>query len=259
MDFDTIDKNMRRFEQSLDRVIKQDIFLVARLDGHGFTKLTKCEWNLEKPFDPRFHDAMMHTMRKLMIDSGFHMVYGYTQSDEISLLFHIDDRTFAHKERKLLSLLASEASVAFSMYVGHAAVFDCRLVPLPGLENVVDYFRWRQEDAHRNSLDSHCYWMLRKQGLSAFEAQKRISGISMSDKNKLLFSNGINYNVLPSWQRLGIGAYFTEVKKEGYNPKTQMATQAVRRELSFINDLPSGSEYDELLHQVCCCLLPPAL
>ena len=147
MDFDTLDKQMRRFEQSLDRTMLEGIHVVARLDGHGFTRLTKKEWDLEKPFDIRFRDAMIETTKHLM-DCGFRIVYGYTQSDEISLLFHLQDDTFGRKERKLISILAAEASVAFSMRTSKSAVFDCRLVPLPTAENVVDYFRWRQEDAH---------------------------------------------------------------------------------------------------------------
>ena len=87
MDFETLDKQMRRFEQSLDMTMLEGIYVVARLDGHGFTRLTKKEWDLEKPFDIRFRDAMIETMRHLM-DCGFRMIYGYTQSDEMSLLFH---------------------------------------------------------------------------------------------------------------------------------------------------------------------------
>jgi len=58
MDFNTLDKQMRRFEQSMDRTLLEGIYVVARLDGHGFTRLTKKEWNLEKPFDIRFRDAL---------------------------------------------------------------------------------------------------------------------------------------------------------------------------------------------------------
>ena len=32
---------------------------------------------------------------------GFNILYGFTQSDEISLLLHPDDDTFARKTRKL--------------------------------------------------------------------------------------------------------------------------------------------------------------
>ena len=30
--------------------------------------------------------------------------------------------------------------------------------------------------------------------------------------------NGINYNDLPVWQKRGIGVYYQDVSKEGYNP-----------------------------------------
>ena len=249
MDFDTLDRQMRRFEQSLDRTMLEGIYVVARLDGHGFTRLTKKEWNLEKPFDITFRDAMTATTRHLM-DCGFRMIYGYTQSDEISLLFHLKDDTFGRKERKLLSILAAEASVTFSMHTGRAAAFDNRLVPLPTIENVVDYFRWRQEDAHRNSLNSHCYWTLRKEGVSADEAQKRMSGISNSEKNELLFQRGINYNNLPPWQKRGVGIYYRDEQRQGYNPMTQETTVCTRRTLHIDMELPTGQEYSRLISSI---------
>lgn len=249
MDFDTLDKQMRSFEQSLDRTMLEGIYVVARLDGHGFTRLTKKEWDLEKPFDIRFRDAMVATLRHLM-DCGFRIIYGYTQSDEISLLFHIDDTTFGRKERKLLSILAAEASVAFSMETGKAAVFDCRLIPLPNAGYVVDYFRWRQEDSHRNSLNAHCYWLLRKKGVSAGDVQKQIDGLSNAGKNELLFSRAINYNNLPLWQRRGVGMYFKEVEKKGYNPVTKEHTTCIRRSLYLEEELPIGEPYAELINTI---------
>ena len=246
MDFDTLDKQMRRFEQSLDRTMLEGIHVVVRLDGHGFTRLTKKEWDLEKPFDIPFRDAMIETTKHLM-DCGFRIVYGYTQSDEISLLFHLQDDTFGRKERKLISILAAEASVAFSMRTSKSAVFDCRLVPLPTAENVVDYFRWRQEDAHRNSLNSYCYWTLRKEGISASETQKRISRISNSEKNEILFERGINYNNLPLWQKRGVGIFFRDEQRHGYNPKTKEAITFNRKTLHLEMELPIGQEYSKMI------------
>jgi tRNA(His) 5'-end guanylyltransferase len=249
MDFITLDKQMRRFEQSMDRPLLDGIYVVARLDGHGFTRLTKEEWNLEKPFDIRFRDAMIETTKHLM-DCGFRIIYGYTQSDEISLLFHLRDETFGRKERKLLSILAAEAAVTFSIHTGKAAVFDNRLIPLPTADNVVDYFRWRQEDAHRNSLNSHCYWALRKEGMSATNAQKRMSGISNGQKNEILFERGINYNDLPLWQKRGIGMYFRDEQRQGFNPVTYETTSCVRRALHIEMELPIGQEYSRLITNI---------
>lgn len=110
-------------------------------------------------------------------------------------------------------------------------MFDCRLIPLPSNQHVVDYFRWRQEDAHRNSLNSYCYWLLRADGLSAVAAQERISEISNAQKNEILFNHGINYNNLPAWQKRGIGIYYTDVEKEGYNPITGKTTSCLRHTL----------------------------
>lgn len=249
MDFNTLDKQMRRFEQSMDRPLLEGINVVARLDGHGFTRLTKKKWDLEKPFDIRFRDAMIETTKHLM-DCGFRIIYGYTQSDEISLLFHLRDESFGRKERKLLSILAAEASVTFSMQVGRAAVFDNRLIPLPSADNVVDYFRWRQEDAHRNSLNSHCYWILRKEGVSAANAQKRMSGITNGQKNEILFERGINYNDLPLWQKRGIGMYFRDEQRQGFNPITQETTSCVRHALHVEMELPIGQEYSQLINKI---------
>ena len=78
---------MRRFEESLDQIILSELYLAVRLDGRNFTRLTKEICKIEAPFDEKFRDAMVETVKHLM-DCGFRIVYGYTQSDEISLLFH---------------------------------------------------------------------------------------------------------------------------------------------------------------------------
>lgn len=213
MNFDELDEKLRRFEQSLDQVIWQELYLVARVDGRGFTRLTKETCQFEAPFDIRFRDAMVGTAKHLM-ECGFRIVYAFTESDEISLLFHPKDNTFGRKTRKINSILAGEASAYLSMELGVMACFDSRVVPLPNLECVGDYFAWRQEDAHRNSLNAHCYWKLRQKGISAQEATKQIEGKSVAWKNELLFSEGINYNELPNWQKRGIGIYYTTYEKK---------------------------------------------
>ena len=140
--------------------------------------------------------------------------------------------------------------MAFSMYTGRAAIFDNRLVPLPTVNDVVDYFRWRQEDAHRNSLNSYCYWTLRKEGVSAGDVQKMMSGISNNEKNEILFARGINYDDLPLWQKRGVGMYFRDEQKQGYNPVTRKTTSYTRRSLHLEKELPIGSEYSALIEAI---------
>lgn len=248
MVFDELDKKMRVYEQSLDQVILPELYMAARLDGRGFTRLTKEICQFEAPFDIRFRDLMIHTTKALM-DCGFRIVYGFTESDEISLLFAPDDNTFGRKVRKINSTLAGEASAAFSLELGRCATFDCRVIPLPMAERVVDYFRWRQEDAHRNSLNGHCYWMLRKEGMSVQAATRELEGKSVSYKNELLFSRGINYDQLPSWQKRGIGLWKEEYEKEGFDPISGTTVRAVRNRIAVCEELPLGEEYAALIRR----------
>ena len=82
--------------------------------GRGFTRLTKDVCQFEAPFDQRFRDLMVATTTHLMT-CGFRVIYGYTQSDEISLLLHRDTEVFNRKLRKYDSILAGEASAKFSV------------------------------------------------------------------------------------------------------------------------------------------------
>ena len=204
MKFDDLDRLMRPYETAYDFCVPMGNHIVVRLDGRGFTHLTKDIWQFDAPFDPRFRDLMTQTVAHLM-QCGFNILYGFTQSDEISLLFHPADDTFARKTRKLASVLAGEASACFTHQHGQMATFDARVCVLPGAMQVWDYFHWRQEDAHRNALNAHCYWKLRQEGASERDAAARISGLKLAEKHDLLHARGINYNDLPAWQKRGIG------------------------------------------------------
>lgn len=244
MDFEALDVRMRRFETSLDQVILPELYLAVRIDGRNFTKLTKETCKFEAPFDVRFRDAMIDTVKHLM-GCGFRIVYGYTQSDEISLLFHPEDTTFGRKTRKINSVLAGEASAFFSLRLGVPACFDCRVIPLPNLECVRDYFSWRQEDAHRNSLNAHCYWLLRREGLTAQEATRQISGKTVAFKNELLFSRNINFNELPNWQKRGVGLYSASYEKEGFDPIQNKTVVSLRNRIEVNMDLDIGDAYTD--------------
>ncbi|TGE28612.1 tRNA(His) guanylyltransferase Thg1 family protein [Hymenobacter metallicola] len=246
MKFDDLDARMRVFETAHDHCALPGLYLVARLDGRGFTRLTKELHPFEAPFDERMRELMTQTTRQLLT-SGFRIVYGYTQSDEISLLLHREENSFGRKLRKYTSLLAGEASATFSLLLGSPGIFDCRISQLPRETDVLDYFRWRQEDAGRNSLNAHCYWLLRKQGRSVAEATAQVKGLGVAAKHELLFAAGINFNDLPSWQKRGIGLYWQQYKKTGFNPRQQQAVETTRQQLVVDTELPLGEEYTALL------------
>ena len=61
MIFEELDKKMRIYEESLDQYILPELYLVARLDGRSFSRLTKEVCDFEAPFDVRFRDMMVNT------------------------------------------------------------------------------------------------------------------------------------------------------------------------------------------------------
>jgi len=236
------EERMRIFETSHDLRALPGIFLVARVDGRGFTRLTKDELPLARPFDPRFRDAMVATARRLM-DCGFAVQLAYVQSDEISLLLRRDETAFGRKLRKLVSVLAGEASAAFTAALFErdlrtTGAFDARISQLPREDDVIDYFRWRQVDAHRNALGAHCYWTLRAEGASDAEATSRLEGASNADRNELLFARGTNFDSLPAWQKRGVALSWESYEKAATNPKTGAAVSATRRRLAVDDALP---------------------
>lgn len=244
MRFEEIEKKMRVFESAHDLRVLPDMYIVARIDGRSFSSMTR--QHFRKPFDERFRDIMIATVHHLM-NCGFHIVYGYTQSDEISLLFDINDTTFSRQQRKINSVLAAEASAKFTLLSGVHAAFDCRVCALPNHQLVSQYFRWRYEDAARNALNAHCYWRLREEGCTQTEATQRIVRLSGAEKNELLFAHGTNFAGLPLWQKRGIGIYWQQVEKEGYNPKLKQKVRALRRQLFTNVDLPTGDDYSAFI------------
>lgn len=253
MKFDDLDTKMRGFETAADPRVLPEVYMVARLDGRSFTRLTKDVCEFVVPFDKRFRDMMVTTTESLMT-CGFQVIYGYTESDEISLLFAREEKTFGRKLRKYNSTLAGEASARFSLLLGDVATFDCRISQLPTPELVIDYFRWRNEDAARNALNSWCYWTLRKDGLNEQHATKRLLGLSVSEKNELLFQYDINFNHLPGWQKRGVGLYWEQYDKPAVNPVTNAQVVARRRRIRTDYDLPMKDEYGEF---VCSILMEP--
>ena len=249
MKFDDLDVKMRVYETSQDRCVLPGMYMVARIDGRGFTRLTKEVHKFEAPFDEKFRDLKVETVKHLM-NCGFNVIYGYTESDEISLLFHPNENLFGRKTRKYISILAGEASAKFSALLGNVGAFDCRLSELPNPDLVEDYFRWRNEDAHRNALNAHCYWRLRHDNFTFNEATARIEGMSIAAKNELLFQYGINFNNLPAWQKRGIGIYWKDVKKEGFNPKTNNPIMVDKRILHTDFELPMRDEYNRFIHEL---------
>ena len=216
------DKHMRAFENSNDPRIHPGMNVIVRLDGRNFSKLTRKILKL-KPFDVNMRDSMVYTVMHLMEHSGFNIQSGFTQSDEISLV--LDPReihqTFNGKIRKILSLLAAQASVTFTFVMRAYGIFDARVIQLPTKETVNDYFKWRKSDSETNCINQLCYYhLVNTDNHSPYAAQQILSGKLNDWKNEYLFQHGINFNDLPLWQKQGIDIKWEPYKKEGFNPIT---------------------------------------
>ena len=65
MKFDELDLKMRVFETSADFCVLPGMFMVARLDGRSFTRLTKEVRQFEAPFDEQFREVIARRRLRL--------------------------------------------------------------------------------------------------------------------------------------------------------------------------------------------------
>lgn len=193
--------------------------VIIRIDGKAFRTFTR---GFQKPFDDILVKTMQETM-KYLCKNIQGCVFGYTQSDEISLIL-VDyaepttDAWFGNNLQKMCSVSASMTTLAFNKafndnIVKYAdshldpdygvtknlakytkilinarnkgAMFDSRVFTIPK-EEVCNYFIWRQQDATRNSIQSV--------GQANF-SQNELFGKSCNDiQDMLMTQKSINWN-----------------------------------------------------------------
>jgi len=242
----SFEKRMRLGESFHNLRLLPRAWVILRVDGHGFSRFTYQRF--EKPFDPRFHNFMIHTSQQLL--ERFHGLYAYTESDEISILLPRNWDQFDRSLEKACSLSSALASSVFTLACGAAVQFDSRAWVGARDEDVVDYFRWRQTDATRCALNGWCYWTLRKSGMSIPQATATLHGKSVGFKNELLYQHGINFNEVPLWQRRGTGLYWERFEKEGFDPIHNLIVKTSRRRIRIHRELPIKLDYARLLDQI---------
>lgn len=242
MEAGSLETRMRALESAQDARLPASVHVVARLDGRGFTRLTKQLLELERPFDVRFRDAMLDAAEELM-RTGPKVVYAYVQSDEISLLLGAGDDAFGSRVSKLCSIFAGVASSTFALRFGLPVAFDCRVVCLPTATDLVEYFTWRQIDAQRNALGAHVYWALRARGASQRRATARLVGVDTSERRAVLEELGIDLDARPLWERRGVGLSYVRYEKRGTDPRTGTETRTERQRIERDLELPSGDRY----------------
>ena len=147
---------------------------------------------------------MLDVTRALVEETG--ALVGYTQSDEISLVWHseTDSRQIFmdRKTQKMCSILAAMCTARFNALLperipekaGTWPLFDARVWSVPSKEEAANAFLWRELDATRNSIQMasrSCY------------SHKQVQNKRTGALQEMLFQAGINWNDYPAFFKRG--------------------------------------------------------
>jgi tRNA(His) guanylyltransferase len=242
MKFEQLDRRMRVYETAHDHCVLPGVHMVARIDGRSFSHLTRVARRLRPPpttpaSATRWWQDAVHLM-----GCGFSTLYGYTQSDEMSLLFRRDESAFGRKLRKFLSVLAGEAS-APSPWPRRPGAFDAasRSSPRRGRGGLLPLAPGgRPPQRPQRPLLLAPAWA----GLDDHAATQQLRGVSCAARNELLHQHGIQFNTLPLWQRRGIGTYWESYTEAGTDPRTGATVESVRRRVKVDDHLLMRDDYD---------------
>ena len=197
--------------------------VIIRIDGKAFHTFTK---GFNRPYDKVMHDSMNDTL-KYLCENIQGCKFGYTQSDEISLLLTdfdtlATDAWFDYEVQKMCSIAASMATLQFNKaFRTHAnqecagkkmdeyqmtlclardkgALFDARAYNIPE-DEVVNYFIWRQQDATRNAIQ-----MLGQTYFSHKQLDKKTCNMI---QDMLFQEHGVNFNNMEDCFKRGVGCY----------------------------------------------------
>lgn len=237
---DLMGERFKSYEACYDFRIPDRIPVILRLDGRAFSGLTR-RLKLERPLDEGFHRAMIKTMIALCGNIQ-NARFGYTQSDEISILIYPkyinSSAWFDNRVVKMATAAASLASVHFNhalldtlsktrgwpetfLEIAKACpTFDARVFVVP-VHDVCNAFLWRQKDASRNSVGMHCEF---------YFARKDVEGMGTKDRvNKLMQAISLDWHALPPWKKWGTGTMrrtFEETILRPGNPEPQTVTRS---------------------------------
>lgn len=182
---------------------------LVRLDGRKFHKFTR---GLARPYDERLSRVMIETAKYLVDET--HAAIGYTQSDEISLLFpNVNpdaQMMFDGRVQKLTSVFAAMATAKFNRLIAEAIpekghllpVFDARVWDVSNLDLAAEHFIWREADATKNSL---------AMAAQSVYSHKELQKVGTAQLHEMLHAKGINWNNYPAFFKRG-----TYVRREAH-------------------------------------------
>lgn len=238
----TLGQRMKEYEAVTDTNLIKHMPVIVRLDGRAFHTFTK---GFKKPFDNIFNDCMVYTMKHLCENIN-NCVFGYTQSDEITLVLYDKEENsetwFDNRLQKIVSLSASMATLAFNKIFFEyyndqqeqtipfkklfIAMFDARAFNVPK-EEVVNNIIWRQNDATKNSINS-----VAQANFSHKELQCK-SGSDIQDM--LMLEKGINWNDTPTRYKRGCACIRKQIQIATPNGETVRNKWVVDYEMPILS------------------------
>lgn len=208
----SLEDRMKLYENQTtkDRLIPL-LPVVCRIDGKKFSTFVR---GLKIPYDIRLTNLMIETCKYLVEETNANI--GFVGSDEISLCWYNTDiksqMFYDGKIYKIIGDLAAMSSVYFneklSEYlpekVGKRPRFDCRVFNVPNIDEAVNYFISRENSITKNSISM---------AAQSVYSHSELNGKNSSQKQEMLFQNGINWDNYPaSFKR---GTYIQRKVKTG--------------------------------------------
>lgn len=229
---DSLGNRMKDYENSYRLYLPKRQAVIVRIDGRVFHSFTK---GFNRPYDTLFASCMWQTTKQLCENIGG-CVFGYTQSDEISLVLvdYKDINTepwFGNNLQKIVSVSASMATLFFNQAfaimiknegtgngtcLAHTialekrqATFDSRAFIIPR-EEVLNYFYFRQLDCKRNSIQ-----LLGQAHFSHNQLQNK----NCDEIQEMLWQeHEINWANEPNWFKNGVSIYKKSMEVEHTMP-----------------------------------------
>jgi len=220
-----LSERMKQYEEVFTEIkIPLDEIVCVRIDGKGFSNLTRTLKGAKRPYHEEFAKIMIDTMNFLV--SKTQAKLGYTQSDEITLIYFNKDRNqmgaFNNKVQKLCSVFASMATAKFNQELhsrvpekkSTLAFFDGRAFAVPDLTTAANLIFWRQEDAIKNSISM---------AAESYFSHRVLLKKNSQEKINLLKDAGVIFEEYPAFFRIGTFAnnegYMVEVNLNNLPPK----------------------------------------
>lgn len=199
-------------------------WFVIRLDGKAFHTFTD---GLNKPFDKGLSDAMEITLKALCAEIQ-NVKFGYTQSDEISLIMSdLDNENtslwFDGNVPKIVSVAASIATAHFNKNFknpsGKMAYFDARVFALQE-DEVTQYLNWRQKDAFKNAVTLISLKHYSHKQIHSVNTKEKIAMINKKNDSLESYYKGNLKGVTVVKSSKRVPSYNPKTKETGYSDRT---------------------------------------